>query len=169
VTTAQSTSTTTYVTRVFIKADREKVWTAITDPEWNGRYGYACPGTFEGGLKPGAAYSVTPNGPMSEHGAPDVIIDGEIIEVDPPRKLVQTWRALFSPEMAAEPPTRLTWELEETVPGMTTLTVTHELDGAPLAATQVRGEIPEAGGGWAFIISDLKSYLETGKSMTAAS
>ena len=45
---------------------------------------------------------------MQEYGAANVIIDGEVIEADPPRRLVQTWRALFSPEMAAEGPTRLT-------------------------------------------------------------
>lgn len=50
---------------------------------------------------------------MKEFGAPDVIFDGEVIEADPPRRLVQTWHALWDPEMAAESAKRLTWEIEE--------------------------------------------------------
>jgi uncharacterized protein YndB with AHSA1/START domain len=100
---------------------------------------------------------------MTAHGAPEVIIEGEVIESDPPRKLVQTWHAMFAPDMAAEPVTRLTWDIEEGPGGITRLTVTHELDGAPKTAAQVGGAIPEAGGGWSFIISDLKTLLETGK------
>ena len=115
------TTTATYVNRIWIHADRERVWTAITDSEWNGRYGYGCPGEFTA-LAPGGAYSCAPNDEMRQHGAPDVILDGEIIEIDPPKKLVQTWRTLFDPQTLAEPVTRLTWELEEQVPGITVLT-----------------------------------------------
>ncbi|MDQ1644172.1 MAG: hypothetical protein QOJ50_356 [Cryptosporangiaceae bacterium] len=158
-------TTSTYVNRVYIKADRDRVWAAITDPEFNRQYGYQCPGEFSA-LEPGGRYAATPNDAMRGHGAPDVIIDGEIVEIDPPSKLVQTWRALFDPASAAEPLTRLTWELVEETPGLTILTVTHELDGAPATGAQVRGDRPDAGGGWPFILSDLKSYLETGKSMT---
>ena len=52
-------------------------------------------------LRVGGAYRVFPNTEMRQHGAPDVVIDGEILEIDPPRRLVQTWRALFSPETTA--------------------------------------------------------------------
>jgi uncharacterized protein YndB with AHSA1/START domain len=100
---------------------------------------------------------------MKEYGGPDVIVDGEVIESDPPRKLVQTWRPLWDPEMAQEGFKRLTWEIEPGQQGLTTLTVTHELEGAPKTAAQVSGQIKEAGGGWAFILSDLKSLLETGR------
>jgi hypothetical protein len=51
---------------------------------------------------------------MAAFGLPDPMVDGDVIEVDPPRKLVQTYRFLFSPEMKAEGFTRLTWEIEET-------------------------------------------------------
>ena len=158
---------TTYVSRIYIKADRDKVWAAIVDPEWNRRYGYECPGEFSA-LEPGGSYRAAPNEAMRSFGAPDVILEGEILEIDPPKRLVQTWHALFDPSIAAEPATRLTWELEENVPGVTILTVTHDLDDAPLTAAQVRGEIPNAGGGWAYILSDLKSLLETGEPMTAS-
>jgi uncharacterized protein YndB with AHSA1/START domain len=156
---------TTQVFRVYIKADRQKVWDAITDPEWNGRYGYQAVSEYD--LKPGGTYRVLASAEMIQHGASEVIIDGEVIESDPPARLVQTWHAGFTPEMTAEPPTRLTWELDEQQPGLTVLTLTHELDGAPLAAVTVAGESPDAGGGWSWILSDLKTLLETGASMGA--
>jgi uncharacterized protein YndB with AHSA1/START domain len=94
-----------------------------------------------------------------------VIIDGEVIEADPPRRLVQTWRALFDPETAAEGFRRLTWEIEDGGPGISRLTVTHDVEGAPKTAAQVGGQTPDAGGGWPYILSDLKTLLETGKTM----
>ncbi len=100
---------------------------------------------------------------MKDHNAPDVIIDGEVLESDPPRKLVQTWRALWDPAIAAEGFKRLTWEIEPGPGGVCTLTVTHELEGAPQTAALVSGQIPNTGGGWSFILSDLKTLLETGK------
>jgi uncharacterized protein YndB with AHSA1/START domain len=161
----------TQVYRVWIKASREKLWAAITDPEWNGRYGYGAQSLIE--LKPGGAFRSTPNEGMlahaKEHGyqMPDPIVDGEVVEADPPRLLVQTWRMLMDPTTAAEPFSRLTYEIEElkTQPGVCKLTVTHELPGAPATATMVAGtDEVEAGGGWAWVLSDLKSLLETGKS-----
>ena len=160
---------TTQVYRVWIKASREKIWAAITDPEWNQRYGYAAPGNYE--LKPGGAFRSTPNQGMIDFAAqqgfpmPDTIADGEVIEVDPPRLLVQTWRMLMDPTTAAEPFTRLTYEIEEskTQPGVCKLTVTHDLTGAPVTAAMTAGsDEANAGGGWAWILSDLKSLVETG-------
>lgn len=151
------------VHRVFIKAPAQTIWDAITDPEWNRRYGYQAPSEYD--LRPGGAYAARPSLAMVEHGVPDVIIEGEVITADPPHRLVQTWRALFDPEMAAEGPTRVTWEIEEygAGPALCRVTITHELDGAPTTARQVSGDIPEAGGGWDLILSDLKTLLETGK------
>jgi len=158
--TATRTATTVQVHRVYIRATAQAVWDAIVDPEWNGRYGYRAPSTYE--LRPGGAYQVFATPDMTEQGAPEVMIKGEVLELDPPRRLVQTWHALFSPEITAEGPTRLTWDIEEQYPGVVRLTVTHELDGAPLTAEQTAGDIPNAGGGWPMIISDLKTLLETG-------
>jgi uncharacterized protein YndB with AHSA1/START domain len=149
----------TQVHRVFIKASPEQVWDAITDPKWNARYGYRCQGDYD--LRPGGAYRVLASDEMKGMGSLDVIIDGEVLESDPPRKLVQTWRALFTPETTAEGFTKLTWEIVEQY-GTTRLTLTHELVGAPLTAVQVSGELDNAGGGWPFILSDLKTMLETG-------
>jgi uncharacterized protein YndB with AHSA1/START domain len=95
---------------------------------------------------------------------PDVIIDGEILESDPPRRLSLTWRMLMDPGLQAEGFTRLTYEIEPTQGAGTRLTVIHELDGAPSLAAMVAGEheAQGAGGGWAWVLSDLKSLLETG-------
>ena len=160
--TEAATSTITQVHRVFIKATPEAIWAAIVEPEWNRRYGYQAPSDYE--LRPGGAYRGHASPAMAADGAPDVIIDGEIISVDPPHRLVQTWHAKFDPRMADEGPTRVTWEIDELpAGGVCRVTVTHELDGAPLTAAQVGGRIAEAGGGWDLILSDLKTLLETGK------
>ena len=168
--TTEATVATTQVYRVWIKASPERIWAAITDPEWNNRYGYAAPGYFE--LKPGGSYRSTATRQMKDFGAaggfevPDVIVDGEVVEADPPRRLVQTWRMLMDPTTAAEPFTTLTYEIEDakTQPGVCKLTVTHELTGAPATAAMVAGtDEAGAGGGWAWVLSDLKTLLETGK------
>lgn len=162
-TTVTDKSATTQVYRVDIKATPEAIWNAITNPEWNQQYGYR--GRAEYDLRPGGAYRAFASEAMKAYGGPDVIVDGEVVEADPPRKLVQTWRPLWDPEMVAEGFKRLTWEIEPGAGGITTLTVTHELDRAPKTAAQVSGKIPEAGGGWSFILNDLKTLLETGKTL----
>ena len=83
-------------------------------------------------------------------------VDGEVIEADPPRKLVTTWRAVYDPETAAEPHSRVTWEIEPAGEHVTKLTVIHdELEAAPKTAANVAG-------GWSYILSGLKTLLETG-------
>jgi uncharacterized protein YndB with AHSA1/START domain len=160
---APETGTTTQTYRLFIKASPEAVWDAITSPEQTERYGY--PGHSEYDLRPGGAYRGIPSEDMCEQGAPDVVVDGDVVEAERPRRLVQTWRFLWSPELVAEGFTRVTWDIEQMQPGVTVLTVTHELDGAPRTASQVAGEVPGQGGGWSFILSDLKTLVETGKSL----
>jgi uncharacterized protein YndB with AHSA1/START domain len=102
---------------------------------------------------------------MRAVGAPDVAVDGEVIEVEPPRKLVQTWRMVMDEEMAKEGFTRLTYEIEAGQGGVTRLTVTHDLQGAPKLALLVDGglEGSGAGGGWSWVLSGLKTVLETGE------
>lgn len=152
----------TQVYRVYIKATPQRVWEAITSPEWNERYGYR--GRTEIDLRPGGAVRGLSNPGMIAAGAPEVGVDGEVLEVDPPNRLVQTFRMLMDPGTAAEGFTRLTYELEEGKDGVTALTVTHELTGAPNLARLLAGEFEQmgAGGGWAWVLSDLKSLLETG-------
>jgi uncharacterized protein YndB with AHSA1/START domain len=156
-----TTSRTVQVYRVFIKAAAESIWQAITDPEWNNRYGYRCAGEYD--LRPGGAYRVAANEEMKKYGSVDVILTGEVVSADPPHRLVQTWHAHFGPEMEAEGPNKVTWEIEEMPGGVCSLTLTHELGNAPVTAAQISGENREAGGGWALILSDMKTLLETGK------
>jgi uncharacterized protein YndB with AHSA1/START domain len=156
------TKTTVRVHRVYINAPAQKVWDAITDPEWNGRYAFKAPSEYD--LRPGGKYRVVSTPEMVSFGAPETLIDGEVLECEAPVRLVQTWRAHFTPETTAEGFTRLTWELEEDPPGMTRLTVIHDVENAPAVALTTAGDDPiaQGGGGWAWILSDLKTFLETG-------
>lgn len=156
---------TTQVFRVFIKATPQAVWDAITKPEWIEKYGYQCRAEFD--LRKGGTYQAFANAAMKGHGAPDVIIVGEVVEADPPRKLVHTWHPIWDPTSASEQPTRLTWEIEAAQGGTTKLTVVHDVTGAPSVARIVSGESTDAGGGWSWVLSDLKSLLETGKSLAS--
>jgi uncharacterized protein YndB with AHSA1/START domain len=168
-TATNNVTATVQVHRVYIKAAPHAVWEAITKPEWSERYGYG--GRVDYDLRQGGAYRVEASEEMKKSGeemgfpTPDVIVDGEVIEADPPRKLVQTWRMLMDPAMEAEGFTRVTYELEEISSGVTRLTLTHDLTGAPQLASMVAGEheAQGAGGGWSWVLSDLKSLLETGK------
>jgi uncharacterized protein YndB with AHSA1/START domain len=164
-TTAEQDVTTVQMYRVWIKATPQAIWDAITDPEWTDRYGYQ--GRVDIDLRPGGQYKAGASGDMKAYGSPEVIIDGEVIEADPPRKLVLTWHPIWSEQAAAERPTRLTYEIQEGENGVTKLTLTHDVDGAPSVAEMVSGALEHtgAGGGWAFVLSDLKSLLETGSAL----
>ena len=168
-TTSTATSATTQVYRVYIKAAPEAIWDAITSPEWTERYGYGARAEFDPAPRPGATYRGRASEAMRSMGAPDVAVDGEVVEADPPRKLVQTWRMVMDEAMAAEGFTRLTYEISAGKDGVSRLTVTHELEGAPKLAVLVSGGMEEmgAGGGWSWVLSDLKTLLETGKPLAA--
>ena len=82
------------------------------------------------------------------------------LESDPPRKLVHEWRSQYDPETAAEPASRVTWEIEPR-DGYCLLTLTHDqLEGSPKTAGSVSGT------GWMFVLSGLKSFVETGKGLS---
>ena len=156
----------TQVFRVYIKASPDAIWDAITKPEWTQRYGYRGIVEFDE-LRPGGKYRFIAPAEMQEMGMPEVVVDGEVIEADPPRKLVQTWHPLWAEDIAAET-TRVTYDIEEDDGGVTRLTVTHEAEGAPITAAQVGlsdARLHEGGGGWPMILSDLKTLLETGKGL----
>ena len=161
---ATQTSVTTQVHRVYIKAAPQAIWDAITRPEWTERYGYG--GRAEYDLRPGGAYRGMASEAMKQFGAPDVAVDGEVLEADPPRRLVQTWRMTMDEALKGEGFTRLTYEIDEIADGVSRLTVTHDLEGAPSLAVLVSGGMEDegtgAGGGWPWVLSDLKSVLETG-------
>jgi uncharacterized protein YndB with AHSA1/START domain len=164
------TTTTTQVHRIWIKATPERIWAAITDPEWNGRYGYSAAADYE--LTAGGRFRQYANEGMKAYAAhhgfdmPEVIADGEVVEADPPRLLKQTWKLRMDPGTAAEAYSTLTYEISEskTQPGTCKLTVVHELPESPATFALVAGSDEEgAGGGWAWVLSDLKSLVETGR------
>jgi uncharacterized protein YndB with AHSA1/START domain len=159
-------SNTIQMHRVYIKATPQAIWAAITKPEWTEQYGYAQLVDYD--MRAGGQFRAYPNEGMKQFpGVPSVILDGEVIEADPPRKLVQTWRMLMDPGLAAEGFTRLTYEIVPVKGGVTRLTVTHELGGAPKLAALLSGERESegAGGGWSEVLSGLKTLLETGQSL----
>jgi uncharacterized protein YndB with AHSA1/START domain len=168
-TSSTESAVTTQIYRVYIKATPQAIWDAITKPEWTEKYGYG--GLADYDLRPGGIAHAHADPAMiagaegSGYTVPDLIIDGEVIEVDPPRKLVQTWRMLMDPDLANEAFSQLTWEIGDGKDGVSTLTVTHDLTDAPRTAVLVSGGMADegAGGGWSWILSDLKTLLETGE------
>jgi len=156
----------TRIHEIYIKAPQLRIWEAITTPQWTERYGYGAAAKYD--LTPGGAFLCTASPQMKSHGLPDTIIDGEVIEAVPPRKLVHSYRWLFSDANRAEGFTRVTWEIEPTEAGFCRLTVTHEMENAPIMAAATAAKFDtRGGGGWNWILSDLKSLLETGKRMTS--
>jgi uncharacterized protein YndB with AHSA1/START domain len=141
-------ATTTQVYTLFIRATPEQIWDAITKPEFTEKY-------FHGSrieITSARRRSLGPDG--------EVRGDSPVLEFDPPRKLVHVWEPLYDPELAEEEPSRVTWEIEPQDGGYSKLTVVHDrLEGAPKTARSV------AGTGWMFVLSGLKTLLETGESL----
>jgi uncharacterized protein YndB with AHSA1/START domain len=147
------TETTTQLYQMFIKASPEAIWDAITKPEFTQRYFYGSRADYD--LRPGGAL-------RSYQGESDtLLVDGEFIEVDRPRKLVHTWHALYDPELAGEEPSRVTWEIEPQEGGYSKLTVVHDqLEGSPKTAESV------SGAGWMLVLRGMNTLLERGDPLT---
>jgi uncharacterized protein YndB with AHSA1/START domain len=137
------------VFEIYIKTTPERLWDAITDDEQRRIYSFGV--GVKSDWKPGSSYvGVTPKFPTP-------IVEGEILEIDPPRRLVQSFRALWSDDVKSEGTSRVTWEIEQ-VGDSCCLTVTHD---------QLReGANAEIYGGWPQILSGLKTLLETGQTLT---
>jgi uncharacterized protein YndB with AHSA1/START domain len=137
------------VYQIFIKATAGEIWDAITRPEFTSLY-------FHGSR----VETTGEAGSAIRYYAPDGSTlwgDERVLESDPPRLLVVSWRSLFDPELAVEKPSRVTWAIEIQEGGFSKLTVTHDqLEGSPKTAESVAG-------GWMFILSGMKTVLETGK------
>jgi uncharacterized protein YndB with AHSA1/START domain/DNA-binding transcriptional ArsR family regulator len=136
-----------HVSQIFIRATPEQVWRAITESEFTLRYYYGS--TVESDWQPGSPFRYAISGN-------DAIV-GTVLEADPPRRLVQTFDAVWDDEVAADAPSRLTWELEETAPGVTKVTTIHDEFPSQTATFH------QVSGGMSFILSGLKSVLETGE------
>jgi len=135
---------------IYIKTTPERLWDAITDPEMRRKYTFGV--GVESDWTPGSRCVGIPR------QAPELTIcEGENLEVDPPRRLVQSFRALWSDDVKREGTSRVTWEIEP-IGDSCRLTVTHD---------QLRpGANSELYGGWPMVLSGLKTLLETGELLT---
>jgi uncharacterized protein YndB with AHSA1/START domain len=137
------------VYEMYIKTTPERLWNAITDPETRAKYNFGA--TVQTDWKPGSRLT------MSAPKATGLLGDGEVLEVDPPRRLVHTMTALWDEDVRREGASRVTWEIEP-IGDSCRLTVIHD---------QLRDEAnPQIYGGWPMILSGLKTWLETGELLT---
>ncbi len=134
-----------YVT--YIRTTPEKLWQALTDPEFTRTWWNETVQQSE--WKPGATWKIiVPDGRVAD--------DGEVVEIDPPRKLVVTWRNHLFAEISAEGFSRMTYEIEPK-PGCVKLTLTHTMDRKESKL------IKAVSNGWPYLLASLKSLLETGE------
>jgi uncharacterized protein YndB with AHSA1/START domain/DNA-binding transcriptional ArsR family regulator len=137
------------VFEIYVKATPERVWEAITDDAMRRKYSFGVGVTSD--FTPGSRV-------QSAHPSAGIVIsEGENLEVDPPRRLVQSFRALWSDDVKAEGCSRVTWEIEP-VADSCRVTVTHD--------QLSEGANSELYGGWPMILSGLKTLLETGETLT---
>jgi uncharacterized protein YndB with AHSA1/START domain len=135
-----------YVT--YIRTTPEKVWEALTMPEFTRRYWFGM--HQESDWKQGSSWKlVSSDGGMMDAGA--------VLEIDPPRRLVLRWHNEFRPELKEEGDTRCTFIVEQEGE-LVRLTVMHEAERAPKSIEAVSG-------GWPRVLSSLKSLLETGQGL----
>ncbi|MGA2256986.1 MAG: SRPBCC family protein [Thermoguttaceae bacterium] len=136
-----------YVT--YIRTTPEKLWQALIDPEFTRRYW--CDARQESEWKVGDSWRLMiPDGRVAD--------SGEVLEIEPERRLVLSWRNEFKPELRAEGYSRLTYELEKQGESVK-LTITHRID-------KLESKFIEAvSDGWPLILASLKSLLETGESL----
>lgn len=137
------------VFEIYIRTTPERLWQAITEPEIRARYQFGA--RIESDWATGSGYEVThPAGPRP-------LIEGQNLTIDPPRRLVQSYHAVWDDDIAAEGTSRVTWEIEP-VGESCRLTVIHD---------QLReGADEHLYGGWPMILSGLKTWLETGQELT---
>jgi uncharacterized protein YndB with AHSA1/START domain/DNA-binding transcriptional ArsR family regulator len=132
---------------IYVRSTADQVWKALTDPQQTRQFWHGA--LNRSGWETGS--------PWTSDGADGTrYLDGEIIEADAPHRLVQTFHVVHRPEAAADPPSRLTWEISP-MGDLCRLRVLHEQMGEATEA-YVRG-------GWEYILSGLKTLLETGQPM----
>jgi uncharacterized protein YndB with AHSA1/START domain len=134
---------------IYIRTTPDRLWEAITDSEIRSKYNF--------GAKITSDWTVGSRYEQSHPDAGTLLGEGENVEIDPPRRLVQTMRALWSEDVKNEGFSRVTWDIEP-VGDSCRLTVTHD---------QLReGANSQIYGGWPMILSGLKTWLETGELLT---
>jgi uncharacterized protein YndB with AHSA1/START domain/DNA-binding transcriptional ArsR family regulator len=137
------------VFEIYIRTTPERLWEAITDPDIRAKYNFGARVVSD--YTPGSRFE------MSAPGAPGLLGEGEILEVDPPRRLVQSMVALWSDDVKSEGTSRVTWEIEPVGDSCRLLVVHDHLR---------EGANDELYGGWPMILSGLKTWLESGELLT---
>jgi DNA-binding transcriptional ArsR family regulator len=138
------------VYEIYIRTTPERLWAAITDGEMRAK--------FQFGMRIESDWTVGSALRMTHAGSPGPLSDGEILEFDPPRRLVHSLTALWGDDVKAEGTSRVTWEITPVGDDSCQLTVTHD---------QLRdGANSQVYGGWPMILSGLKTWLETGAVLT---
>jgi uncharacterized protein YndB with AHSA1/START domain len=136
------------VFEIYIRTTPERLWEAITAPEIRSKYNFGA--SVASDWQAGSTYELT-------HPGGGLLADGEVLEADPPRRLVHSMTAKWGDDVVAEGASRVTWEIEQ-VEDSCRLTVTHD---------QLReGANDQLYGGWPMILSGLKTWLETGEQLT---
>ncbi len=136
----------------YIRATPEAIWRGLTESEFTSHYYYNS--TIESDFRPGSLYAYNAWG--------KVVLEGEILEADPPKRLVMTFHPVWDEAVVADPPSRLTWEIEPAGDGVCKLSAIH---GGFERRTLVYENVA---GGWPLILAGLKTLLETGKPLSAA-
>ena len=137
------------VYEIYIRTTPERLWEAMTDPEIRAKYNFGA--RIRSDWTPGSRCE------LWAPGAPSLLGEGEILEVDRPRRLVHTMHALWDDDVRAEGPSRVTWSIEQ-IGDSCRLLLTHD---------QLRdGANGQLFGGWPMILSGLKTWLETGQLLT---
>jgi len=141
----------TFIYTIYIRSSAERLWEALTSPEFTKQYWFGM--QLQTDWKAGSAWRLLfPDGRLAD--------TGEVLEVDPPRRLVLRWRNEWGPEMKAEGEATCTMSLEP-ADGAVKLTITHEMERDHSLL------IEKVSGGWPRILSNLKSLLETGQTAFA--
>lgn len=147
-----TTTTATQTYHQFIRATPQQIWNALTQPEYSAAYLF-------GALVETTAEIGTP----FRYHSPDrttVWGDDTVLDADPPHLLVVSYRGLYHPDLAAEPASRVTWQIQPDHDDVSLLTVVHDqLERSPKTADRVTGT------GWMRVLSGLKTLLETGKAL----
>ena len=140
------------VFETFIRAPADRIWTALTSAEFTSRYFFATrvESTWETGAD--VVYRSTADG--------EPAVEGKVLEADPPHRLVLSWHVLHSAEAATEPPSRVTYEIEE-LSGRCRLRIVHDRFPADSVVPELVTD------GWPYIAASLKSLLETGEALPA--
>jgi uncharacterized protein YndB with AHSA1/START domain/DNA-binding transcriptional ArsR family regulator len=134
-----------YVQEIYIRTTAEELWRAITDPDFTRRYWYGALSRSEWTV--GARWT-------SEAEDGQVYLEGEILEIEPPRRLAHTFHVVHDPGAAQDAPSRVTWEITP-MGDSCRLRLVHEGMGEATRAY--------VSGGWEYILSGLKTILETGQ------